>query len=313
MILSCGERTDIVQYYTPWLLKRLEEGYVDVRNPFYHKRVNRYPINPDTVDTILFCSKNYEPILPYLPGLMKQYPIYCHYTITAYGTDLEPNVPDIDRSIETLKALSEIVGRKRLTWRYDPVLIYGPYTVDSHIETFSRMCEEIAPYAHRCVFSFVRMYQKLSRTFPDLRPVSEEEEGQLLDAFSRTAHACHIELQTCGESRNFTAWGIKRSGCTTTELLNQANDLNLSGIPLHNQRPGTGCQCVDQRAIGAYDTCVNGCRYCYATSDFQKALENRKAHDPNSSLLIGHVHPEDELVVSNPKSYRKAIKQVSLF
>ncbi len=313
MILSCGERTDIVQYYTPWLLNRLKMGYVDVRNPFYTSRVNRYPINPDIIDTILFCSKNYQPILPHMKSIMNQYPVYCFYTITAYGTDIEPNVPTIKNSIETLKQLSAIVGRERLTWRYDPVMIYGPYTSELHMRYFTRMAELISPYAHRCIFSFVLMYKKLAVTFPDLHPVSPEDQKILLSHFGATAKKFGIEIQTCGDPRDLTAYGIQRSGCTTVDLLNRANHLNLKHIPLHNQRPGTGCQCVDQRAIGAYDTCMNGCRYCYATSSVQRVKENIKNHDPNSSLLIGHLRPEDELVISNPKSFRSAASQISLF
>ena len=313
MILSCGERTDIVQYYTPWFIKRLEEGYVDVRNPFYTKRVNRYPLNPDVIDSILFCSKNYRPILPHIKSIMDRYPVYCFYTITAYGNDLEPNVPSIKDSIETLEELSSIVGRERLSWRYDPVLIYGPYDTALHKKYFTRMCERISPYAHRCIFSFVRMYQKLAVTFPDLLPVSEEDQLVLLEHFGKTAAHFGMEIQTCGDERNLTAFGIKQSGCTTRDLLNLANQLNLRNIPLHNQRPGTGCQCIDQRAIGAYDTCLNGCRYCYATSSMDRVRKNMADHDPDSSILIGHVSEKDELVISAPKSYRSPSEQLSLF
>ena len=313
MILSCGERTDIVQYYTPWFLNRLHAGYVDVRNPFYTKRVNRYPINPDVIDTILFCSKNYRPILPHMRKIMDTYPVYCHYTITAYGKDIEPGVPSIKDSIETLKELSSVIGRNRLTWRYDPVLIYGTYDKELHMRYFTRMAELISPYAHRCVFSFVLMYKKLAVTFPDLKPVSEDDQHILLEHFGAAAKHFGMEIQTCGDPRDLTAYGIGRSGCTTVELLNRANNLNLKNIPLHNQRPGTGCCCVDQRAIGAYDTCMNGCRYCYATSSMDRVRENISQHDPNSSILIGHLRDDDELVISTPKSYRSPIQQISLF
>lgn len=286
---------------------------MDVRNPFYAKVVNRYPISPDTVDTIIFCSKNYRPILPYMHEIMERYPVYCNYTITAYGTDLEPNVPSIKDSIETLEQLSAIVGRQRLTWRYDPVLIYGPYNRDLHMRYFTRMCQRIAPYAHRCVFSFVLMYKKLAVNFPDLKPVSPEDQEALLAHFGSAAKEYGIEIQTCGDQRNLTSYGIRRSGCSTAELLNRANNIRLVNVPLHNQRPGTGCKCIDQRAIGAYDTCPNGCRYCYATSSMDAVKHNIPLHDPDSSILIGHVKEDDELVISKPKSYRASSEQISLF
>lgn len=103
MIINVGARTDIVHRFTPWLLNRLREGFVITRNPLFPNRVTRYELTPDKVDAILFCSKNYEPILPYMAEIARDYRIYCYYTITAYGEDIEPNVPDIDTSIETAR------------------------------------------------------------------------------------------------------------------------------------------------------------------------------------------------------------------
>lgn len=70
-----------------------------------------------------FVQKNYKPILPRLHEITDRFNTYFFYTITAYGVDLEPGVPSIQESINTLKSLSGIVGKQRLTWRYDPVLL----------------------------------------------------------------------------------------------------------------------------------------------------------------------------------------------
>ena len=66
MIINTGGRTDTVQYYTEWLLRRFSEGYVLSRNPLFQNKVTRYELSPDKVDCIVFCSKNYKPILPRL-------------------------------------------------------------------------------------------------------------------------------------------------------------------------------------------------------------------------------------------------------
>ena len=123
MIINTGGRTDTVQYYTKWLLKRFEEGYVYSRNPLFPNKVTRYELTPDKVDCVEFCSKNYEPILQDLHLITERFHTHFHYTITAYGKDIEPGVPSIEESIATLKKLSQIVGKKRLVWRYDPVLL----------------------------------------------------------------------------------------------------------------------------------------------------------------------------------------------
>ena len=101
MIINTGGRTDTVQYYTKWLLRRFSEGYVLVRNPLFPHKVNRYELTPDKVDCVVFCSKNYKPILPHLHEITDRFNTYFHYTITAYGRDVEPGVPSIRESMDT--------------------------------------------------------------------------------------------------------------------------------------------------------------------------------------------------------------------
>ena len=111
MILNTGGRTDTVQYYSEWLLRRFAQGYVLSRNPLFPNRVTRYELTPDKVDCVVFCSKDYRPILARLHEITDRFNTYFHYTITAYGRDVEPGVPSIEESTETLLALSEQLGR----------------------------------------------------------------------------------------------------------------------------------------------------------------------------------------------------------
>lgn len=172
MIINTGGRTDIVQYYTDWLLRRFSEGYVLTRNPLFPNKVSRYELTPDKVDCVVFCSKNYKPILPRLHEITNRFYTYFYYTITAYDKEIEPGVPSIEESMQTLFELSEIAGKQRVAWRYDPVLLTKEYTVQRHIETFDKMAEILAPYIDRCIFSFVEMYKKLEVNMPELIPLS---------------------------------------------------------------------------------------------------------------------------------------------
>ena len=145
MILNTGVRTDTVQYFAPWLLKRFEEGYVLSRNPMFPQKVTRYELTPEKVDCVVFCSKNYKPMLKDIVKITDKFNTYFYYTITAYGKDVEPGVPSIEESIKTLKELSRIVGKQRLAWRYDPVLLTEKYTIAKHLELFDAMAKEITP------------------------------------------------------------------------------------------------------------------------------------------------------------------------
>jgi hypothetical protein len=129
MIINTGQRTDIPAFYPKWLANRIKEGFVCVRNPYNPMQVSRYMINPEVVDAIGFCTKNPEPFFPYLE-LVKDYGQFWYVTITSYGKDIEPMVPDKERVIEAFKFLSERVGTNAIGWRYDPIFVSDKYTID---------------------------------------------------------------------------------------------------------------------------------------------------------------------------------------
>lgn len=291
MILNTGVRTDTVQYFTPWLLKRFEEGYVLSRNPMFPQKVTRYELTPEKVDCVVFCSKNYKPILKDITKITDKFNTYFHYTITAYGKDVEPGVPSIEESIKTLKELSRIVGKQRLAWRYDPVLLTEKYTIAKHLETFDVMAKEITPYVDRCIFSFVEMYKKLQTNIPELIPMTEEDRKELAKGMGKIAKKYGLHLQTCAAKEKYEEFGIHDSGCMTAKILGDANGIIFKNIKYAGNR--AGCQCMESRGIGDYDTCLNGCKYCYANTNPKKAFENYKLHDPDSPLLLGHLKETD--------------------
>ena len=227
MIINTGGRTDTVQYYTEWLLNRFSEGYVLSRNPLFPRKVTRYELTPDKVDCVVFCSKNYRPILPRLHEITERFHTYFHYTITAYGKDIEPGVPSIDESIETLIALSEQAGKQRVAWRYDPVLLTEKYTVERHLETFDYMAKALAPYIDRCILSFVEMYKKVEVNMPELIPLTDQDMETLAKGLGGTAEKYGIFIQTCGTDDKFTQYGIHSSGCMTLDILGKANGITF--------------------------------------------------------------------------------------
>ena len=303
MIINTGGRTDTVQYYTPWLLRRFEEGYVLARNPLFPHKVSRYELDPAVVDCVVFCSKDYSPILPRLHEITDRFNTYFFYTITAYGTDIEPGVPDIDSSCDTLLELERQVGARRICWRYDPVLLTGTYTIDRHMETFDHLCSRLAGHVGRCVFSFVEMYRKLERNMPELMPLSTDQMDELARGLGAIAADHGVWLQTCATDVDYSAYGIHRSGCVTLDALGSANDVEFKDLRHKGMR--RHCHCFEMRDMGAYDTCPNGCRYCYANQSPERARTNYALHDPESPLLLGSLHPDDEVTQATQKSYLK--------
>ncbi len=311
MIINTGSRTDTVQYYTQWLLKRFEEGFVYSRNPIFPNKVIRYELNPEVVDCIIFCSKNYEPILPYIKTITAKFNTYFHYTITAYGKDIEPNVPDIDKSIETLIKLSEIVGKQRIGWRYDPILLTEKYTKEIHYETFNYMTKEISPYIDRCIFSFVEIYKKLKKNMPEIILLTDNDKTEIAKHIGSIAKKYNMTIQTCATTGDYEQFGILKSGCLTSEILGQANNIQFKKIKHSGNRKG--CNCMENRNIGDYDTCPNGCKYCYANQNSEIAKINFTKHDPNAPFILGNLHETDEIIQGKQQSFIIQCEQKKLF
>ena len=122
MIINTGQRTDIPAFYSEWFSNRLKAGFVLVRNPYNPHSVTRYRLSPDVVDLIGFCTKNPAPMFRYM-DLLQPYGQYWFVTITPYGKEIEPHVPNKLEVLDHFRHLSEIVGTDRIGWRYDPILI----------------------------------------------------------------------------------------------------------------------------------------------------------------------------------------------
>ena len=301
LIINVGGRTDIVNYYTPWLVNRLNEGFVLVRNPYNHHQITRYKLSRDKVDTIIFCSKNYEPILEYMPKILEDYPIYCHYTITCYEEDVEARVPSIDDSIDILSKLSNIVGSERLSWRYDPILLTSKYTVDYHLESFEHIASRVHDKISSCIFSFVDMYKKVYKNMPEIIQLTKDDEEELLSGLSSIANKYDMTLQSCAADNRYRNYDIMDSGCITGNILEKSNDLCFKKIKHSGSRKG--CKCMPWRDIGEYDTCLNACKYCYANRRVNIAKIKYDKHDPHSPLLIGHVEADDKITDANQISF----------
>lgn len=301
MLINISGRTDIVNHYSDWMFKRFEEGYVFSRNSLFPNSVRRYELTPDKVDCIIFGSKNFAPVLERIHEITEKFHTYFYYTITAYGKDVEPGVPDIDTSMETFFKLSQIVGRQRMAWRYDPILLTKKYTIETHFKTFERISECLAGQFDRCIFSFVEMYKKHEVNFPELIPLTETEKDVLAERIGKIAAKYGFILQTCGPEEDYAKYGIDTSGCVTLDILGQANNLKFRELKHKGFRKG--CHCMESRDIGALNSCPNGCKYCYANKNAELPRENFKLHDPDSPLLIGHLKETDRLEPGSQKSF----------
>lgn len=302
MILNTGCRTDIPAYFSEWFYTRINEGYVLVRNPYYPQQVTKYVLTPELIDCIAFCTKNPEPMLARLNEI-DAYRQFWFVTITPYGKEIEPNVPDKVKVMESFKQLARKVGIQAISWRYDPIFISEKYSVDYHIEAFEKMAKTLAGYTDSCVISFIDLYVKTRRNFPEVREVTKADRITLGKAFVQIGKKYGITIRSCHEGEELKEYGIDVSGCMTQPIIERAIECNLE-LPKSKSTARVGCNCLLGSDIGAYNTCGHGCVYCYANYNQKIVKENLAQHDPKSPFLIGGAREGDMFKEAKQVSYR---------
>ena len=288
MILNVSGRTDIVAFYSKWFMNRYQEGYVDVRNPFNPKMVNR--IYFKDVDAIVFCTKNPLPILKELPKINK--PILFHITLTPYKKEIEPNVPNKKLIIGAIKEISKIIGIDRVSVRYDPIFLNNNYNLEYHKKAFERMCKLLNGFVKTIIVSFIDDYKNVrkNKNILQYRAFTENDYQEIGLFFSRVAKENGMTVQTCYEEHNLVEYGFKKGECVSHELAYQLTGKSYKDWP--SRKNGT-CHCVQMVDIGVYNSCNHLCKYCYANFDEKQINKNRKEHHFNSSLLIGELEEDD--------------------
>ena len=306
MIINTGSRTDIPAFFSKWFFNRIEEGFVCTRNP-YNNDIYKYPLDSKIIDCLCFCTKNPKPMLKNLDRL-NDFNQFWFVTITPYSRDIEVNVPDFKRVIKSFKELSETLGANKVSWRYDPIFITEKYSIDFHVDMFERMVFELHEYTDDCTISFIDLYQKVLRNFSQAKEVSKSEQLMIGEEFAKIAKKYDIQMKTCVEGTLLDKFGFDSSGCMTQNVIERAIGNNLK-IPKGKYRTRE-CDCIFGRDIGVYNTCLHGCKYCYANFSTKLVKMNFRLHNPDSPLLIGNVDGEKIKEVKEPSYIERQQKLI---
>lgn len=304
MIISASRRTDIPAYYSDWFFNCINRGYVLVRNPMNFNQISEINLSKDVVDAIVFWTKNPTPLIDRLEEL-KDYKYYFQFTLNSYGKDIEPNVPSKNEVIiPTFIKLSKKIGKEKVIWRYDPILLNKKYTIDYHIKYFRLLASKLSNYTEKCTISFIDYYKKIDKnlkllniTIPTL-----DQQIELIQRFSEIAENHGIIIDTCAEYSNFEKYNVKCAHCIDKERIEKICGYRLKLNKDKNQRES--CGCVESIDIGMYNTCKHECIYCYANHNKNTVIHNYSVHNPLSSLLCGSIDNKDIIKKREVKSNR---------
>jgi len=311
MILSVSRRTDIPNYYSEWFFNRIQEGFVYVKNPMNPHQISKVTITPDVVDCIVFWTKNPTPMINRLDEIAS-YNYYFQFTLTGYGKDVERNVPHKkEKMITVFQELSRKIGKKKVIWRYDPIMFTKKYTPEYHLKAFEQIAEALNGYTEKCVISFVDFYAKNKRRMEALEIYELEKDAFMKFAkkLAEIANFNGITVVSCAESIDLDECGIEHNSCIDKTLIETIIGCQLNVDKDKNQRHE--CGCMESIDIGTYDTCKNGCKYCYANNSEESVIRNCNKYDVNSPILCGLIDEKDRITERKVKSLKES--QLSIF
>jgi hypothetical protein len=263
MIISASRRTDIPAFFAKEFKQQWDSGTLIVPKGKAEKTYKT--INTTDVDCVVYWTKNPRPLMelgfPHVPTVI-------NFTITSYGTDLEPQVPrkgGPDGLIELFKSLARRYSPSAMQWRYDPILYVKDQGIDFdyHVKWHKRLCEALSIYSDKCIFSFVSIYGKLKSKFARLGITIPEEQEQLDLITQLVKHTTDagMTLESCCDIIDFTKVGAVRSHCIDGALISALTGKEFSGKDWSQRK---ACGCIQSVDIGSYHTCKHGCVYCYA-------------------------------------------------
>lgn len=286
MIISASRRTDLPTYYGEWFMNRLRDGFFMTRNPISGK-VTKSVFEKEDIDCICFWTKNPIPFFRFLPELNSMnIPYYFQFTVTGYGRDMEANIPDTDRMIKAFRDLYA-EGNKNVIWRYDPIIFTDEYTPEWHLNAFRHIAESLKGYTKRCVISFVDIYTQVADRINITSPLNQRHRINLTSFCKKLADIARengMQVFTCAEQLDFDKAGVLHGSCIDADYISEITGLEFFHLKKDvSQR--ASCGCIESLDIGAYSTCKNGCKYCYANKDDELVETCMNRYDANSPLL----------------------------
>lgn len=314
VIVSASRSTDIPAFYADWFMERFRKGYVKWFNPFNNKPLY---VGFEKARLIVFWSKNPKPMLHHLETLDNLgINYYFQFTLNDYDDEkLEPGVPSVEERIATFRELSSKLGKDRVIWRFDPLVLSERIAPEQLAEKIERLGNRLAHCTASLVFSFIdiaaytKVGRNLTKSVPGAREFRLDEMERLAEHIGKLAKGWGITARTCAEKVDLNKYGIEHNRCIDDQLILKcfSHDEVLMkfigaeppdllngqkwtlGDPKKDPGQRAACGCIVSKDIGQYNTCPHQCLYCYANTSPDSACANRRHHlaNPHAESILG--------------------------
>lgn len=315
IIISASRSTDIPTFYSDWFISRWEAGYIKWTNPF-----NGQPLYVSFKNTrlVVFWTKNPRPMFKHLDYLDKNIPnYYFQFSLNDYDKEkYEAKVPSVESRIKTFKELSQRLGKKRVVWRYDPLILTKDIDVNELLRRVKNIGNQIHEFTEKLVFSFVDIdiYRKVENNLKKEDVPYIEWTTQNMEEFAKGISQINkdwdLQLGTCSEKIDLDKYGIVHNKCIDDDLMidlfsHDSQLMDFLGVEikqadlfsdgeiiktrnLKDKGQREDCGCIMAKDIGQYNTCPHECNYCYANTSKEIAKKNyqRYLENPNSESIL---------------------------
>ena len=310
IIISASRSTDIPTFYSDWFVSRWEAGYIKWTNPF-----NGQPLYVSFKNTrlVVFWTKNPRPMFKHLDYLDKSIPnYYFQFSLNDYDKEkYEAKVPSVESRIKTFKELSQRLGKKRVVWRYDPLILTKDIDVNELLRRVKNIGNQIHEYTEKLVFSFVDIdiYRKVENNLKKEDVPYIEWTTQNMEEFAKGISQINkdwgLQLGTCSEKIDLDKYGIVHNKCIDDDLMidlfsHDSQLMDFLGVEikqpdlfsdgeiiktrnLKDKGQREDCGCIMAKDIGQYNTCPHECNYCYANASKEIAKKNYQRYLENKS------------------------------
>ena len=315
IIISASRSTDIPTFYSDWFISRWEAGYIKWTNPF-----NGQPLYVSFKNTrlVVFWTKNPRPMFKHLDYLDKNIPnYYFQFSLNDYDKEkYEAKVPSVESRIKTFKELSQRLGKKRVVWRYDPLILTKDIDVNELLRRVKNIGNQIHEFTEKLVFSFVDIdiYRKVENNLKKEDVPYIEWTTQNMEEFAKGISQINkdwgLQLGTCSEKIDLDKYGIVHNKCIDDDLMidlfsHDSQLMEFLGVEikqadlfsngeiiktrnLKDKGQREDCGCIMAKDIGQYNTCPHECNYCYANASKEIAKKNYKRYleNPSSESIL---------------------------
>lgn len=282
LIISASRRNDTPACHSHWFMEGLRRGYLGVLNKYVSLKNARL---------IVFWTKNPDPIIDHLNEIDNLgIGYYFQHTLNNYESEgLEPNLPPLEGRIATFQKLSGMIGKEKVIWRFDPLILTDTITKEMLVEKVEKLMQQLTGYTKKLVISFYRsddykhalIRMQANQIYP--RNFEGEDISFVASKLGALGEKYNIRISTCADKGDLSFFGIEPNKCVDDELIKQVfSDDKVLMTFLESRKklkdPGqrAECQCIVSEDVGSNSTCANGCLYCYANKSDAAVARNFK-------------------------------------